>query len=211
MLVMDGRKALSEEDFQMGFTINTGAYAPDFRLPGVDDKEHGLADYADKKVVVLAFTCNHCPAAIGAQDRIVALQRDFGPKSVQVVAINANEEIGHPTDSFAYMVERAKEKSFNFPYLRDKSQDVAKAYGAQRTPHFFVLDADRKVVYNGRMDDNPYEEGKQTTHELLDAVEQVLAGQKVTVAPTEPVGCNVKWEGMDAHWMPITIADFAAR
>ena len=195
----------------MGFTIDIGRYAPDFRLPGVDGRQHGLADFADKKVVILAFTCNHCPAAIGAQDRIISLQREYGPKGVQVIAINSNEEIGHPTDDFAHMVERAKEKGFNFPYLRDKSQDVAKAYGAQRTPHFFVLDADRKVTYTGRMDDNPYEEGKQKTRELLDAVEQTLAGRKITVEPTDAIGCNVKWEGMDAHWMPKSLADFPAR
>lgn len=195
----------------MGFTIDIGRYAPDFRLPGVDGRQHGLADFADKKVVILAFTCNHCPAAIGAQDRIISLQREYGPKGVQVIAINSNEEIGHPTDDFAHMVERAKEKGFNFPYLRDKSQDVAKAYGAQRTPHFFVLDADRKVTYTGRMDDNPYEEGKQKTRELLDAVEQTLAGKKITVEPTDAIGCNVKWEGMDAHWMPKSLADFPAR
>ena len=194
----------------MGFTIDVGANAPDFRLPGVDGSERGLADYAGKKAVVLAFTCNHCPAAIGAQDRLIALQREFAPKGLQVIAINSNEEIGHPTDDFAHMVERAKEKGFNFPYLRDKSQDVAKAYGAQRTPHFFVLDADRKVAYTGRMDDNPFEEGKQKTSELLDAVKQVLAGEKVTVQPTDAIGCNVKWEGRDAHWMPDSLADFAS-
>ena len=192
----------------MGFTIDVGTRAPAFKLPGIDGKEHGLADYANSKVVVLAFTCNHCPAAIGAQDRIIALQREYGPKGVQVVAINSNEDEGHPTDSFDHMVERAKEKGFNYPYLRDRSQDVAKAYGAQRTPHFFVLDSDRKVVYSGRMDDNPYEEGKQKTSELRDALDQFLAGKQVTVKPTDPIGCNTKWWGKDAHWMPSSLADF---
>jgi peroxiredoxin len=194
----------------MGFTIGVGSKAPEFRLSGVDGAEHSLGEHAGKSATVVAFTCNHCPAAIGAQDRIIALQRELGPRGVQIIAINSNEEIGHPTDSFAHMVERAREKGFNFPYLRDKSQDVAKAYGAQRTPHFFLLDAERRVVYTGRMDDNPYEEGKQKTSELRNALEQVLAGQKVTVAPTDPIGCNVKWEGKDAHWMPASLADFDA-
>jgi len=192
----------------MGFTIDVGTRAPGFKLPGVDGKEHSLAEYSDSRAVVLAFTCNHCPAAIGAQDRIIALQRGYGSKGVQVVAINSNEDEGHPTDSFEHMVERAREKGFTFPYLRDKSQDVAKAYGAQRTPHFFVLDADRKVAYSGRMDDNPYEEGKQKTSELRDVLDQLLAGQNVSVQPTDAIGCNVKWWGKDAHWMPETLADF---
>ena len=160
--------------------------------------------------VVVAFTCNHCPAAIGAQDRIIALQREYGPKGVQVIAISSNEDEGHPTDAFEHMVARAQEKGFNYPYLHDRSQDVAKAYGAQRTPHFFLLDADRKVVYTGRMDDNPYEEGKQKTSELRDALDQLLAGGRVGVAPTDAIGCNVKWWGKDAHWMPVTLADFAS-
>jgi peroxiredoxin len=193
----------------MGFTIDVGTRAPAFRLPGVDGNETSLADYRDRKAVILAFTCNHCPAAIGAQDRIIALQREYGPQGVQVIAINSNEDEGHPTDSFEHMVERAKEKGFSFPYLRDRSQDVAKAYGAQRTPHFFLLDADRRVVYSGRMDDNPYEEGKQKTSELRDALDQLLAGQKVDVKPTDAIGCNVKWWGKDAHWMPKSLADFA--
>ena len=192
----------------MGFTIDVGTLAPDFRLPGTDGQEHALADYADKQAVVVAFTCNHCPAAIGAQDRIIEIQREYGARGVQVVAVNSNEDAGHPTDSFEHMVERAREKSFNYPYLRDQTQAVAKAYGAQRTPHFFLLDAERKVVYSGRMDDNPFEQGKQKTRELRDAIEQLLAGQPVTVQPTNAIGCNVKWWGRDAHWMPKSIEDF---
>jgi peroxiredoxin len=194
----------------MGFTIDVGAKAPEFKLPGVDGKEHSLSEYAGKRTLILAFTCNHCPAAMGAQDRIIALQKEFSPQGVQVIAISSNEDVGHPTDSFEHMVARAKEKGYNFPYLYDKSQDVAKSYGAQRTPHFFLLDADRKVVYTGRMDDNPYEEGKQKTSELKDALGQLLGGQSVSVKPTEPIGCNVKWWGKDAHWMPKTLADFAS-
>jgi peroxiredoxin len=194
----------------MTFTVDVATKAPEFNLPGTDGKDHSLSDYAAKKAVVLAFTCNHCPAAIGAQDRTIALQRDYAAKGVQVIAINSNEDEGHPTDSFDHMVERAREKGFPYPYLRDRSQDVAKAYGAQRTPHFFLLDGERKVVYSGRMDNNPYEDGKQTTSELRQALDQVLAGQPVTVKPTDPIGCNVKWWGKDAHWMPKSLADFSA-
>jgi peroxiredoxin len=195
----------------MGFTIDVATKATEFRLPGTDGNEHGLADYPEKKAVVVVFTCNHCPAAIGAQDRISALQRDYAARGVQVIAINSNEDEGHPADSFEQMVVRAREKGFTFPYLRDRSQAVAKAYGAQRTPHFFLLDAERRVVYHGRMDNNPYNEGKQTTNELREALDQLLADRAVTVAPTDPIGCNVKWWGQDAHWMPKSVADFSAR
>lgn len=195
----------------MGFTIDVATKAAEFRLPGVDGNEHGLADYPEKKAMVVVFTCNHCPAAIGAQDRIIALQRDYAGQGLQVIAINSNEDEGHPDDSFEHMVVRAREKGFNFPYLRDRSQAVAKAYGAQRTPHFFLLDSDRTVVYHGRMDNNPYEEGKQTTNELREALDQLIADRSVTVAPTNPIGCNVKWWGQDAHWMPKSLADFSSR
>jgi len=194
----------------MGFTIDVETKAAEFRLPGADGNEHALVDYAKNKAVVVVFTCNHCPAAIGAQDRIIALQRDYAGKGVQVIAINSNEDAGHPTDSFEHMVARVREKGFPFPYLRDRSQAVAKAYGAQRTPHFFLLDAQRAVAYHGRMDNNPYEEGKQTTNELREALDQLLADRPVTVAPTNAIGCNVKWWGKDAHWMPKSLADFAA-
>jgi peroxiredoxin len=191
----------------MGFTIDIGQPAPDFDLPGVDGKNYSLADFADAPVVV-AFTCNHCPYVVGSEERIQAMADDYGPRGVALVAINSNEDENHPTDSFAHMITRAQERGFTFPYLRDATQDVAKAYGAQRTPHFFVLDRDRRVVYTGRMDDNPREADKATTRELRDALDQLLAGQPITVPVTDPIGCNVKWWGQDAHWMPKDLSDF---
>ncbi len=186
----------------MGFTIDLGKPGPAFSLKGVDGKSHSLKDYADKKVVVVVFTCNHCPAAIAAEDRLISIQRDYAPKGVQLVAINSNEDVGHPTDSFDHMVVRAAEKKFNFPYLRDDTQKVATAYGAMRTPHIFVLDKVRKVVYRGRVDDNIDDADAVTRHDLREALDEVLAGKRVSVPTTQPVGCNVKWLGKDAHWMP---------
>lgn len=186
----------------MGFTIDLGKTGPDFKLKGVDGKFCSLKDYAGKKAVVVIFTCNHCPAAIMAEDRLIAIQRDYAPKGVQLVAINSNEDVGHPTDSFEHMVERASQKKFNFPYLRDDTQRIATAYGAMRTPHCFVLDKDRKVVYRGRVDDNIDDAAAVTRHDLREAIDEALAGKPVTVPVTEPVGCNVKWLGKDAHWMP---------
>ena len=191
----------------MAFTLELGAAAPDFALPGVDGKTHSLADFADSKLLVVAFTCNHCPYVIGSEDRLNALFADYAPKGVALVCINSNETENHPTDSFDDMVVRAKEKAFAFPYLRDESQDVALAYGALRTPHFYLFDAERKLRYTGRMDDNPMTAGEETTHELRDALDDLLAGREVAVPLTNPIGCNVKWKDQDAHWMPADACD----
>ena len=105
------------------------------------------------------------------------------------------------------MVTRAAEKAFQFPYVRDESQEVAKAYGALRTPHFYIFDVARELRYTGRMDDNPMDAAKATTHELRDALDALLAGNEPPVALTNPMGCNVKWKGQDAHWMPPEACD----
>jgi len=191
----------------MAFTLPVGQPAPDFRLPGVDGKEYSLADFAGAKVLIVVFSCNHCPFVVGSEDRMNALYADYAPKGVALIAINSNETENHPSDSFEHMVQRAKEKGFRFPYVRDESQKVAKAYGALRTPHFYVFDADRKLRYTGRMDDNPREPGKQTTRELRDALDAILAGKEAPTPLTNPIGCNVKWKGQDAHWMPPEACD----
>jgi peroxiredoxin len=191
----------------MAFTLALGQKAPDFDLPGVDGKQHSLAGVKSAKALVVVFTCNHCPAAIGTQDRIIRLYEQYQPKGVELIAISSNETVGHPTDSFKHMQERAKEKGFKFAYCFDESQDVAKAYGALRTPHFYVFDQARALRYTGRFDDNPYDPAKATTHELADALDALLAGKAPAVPMTNPIGCNVKWKGMDAHWMPPEACD----
>ena len=193
----------------MAFTLEIGESAPDFNLPGVDGKNHSPADFADAKVLIVVFSCNHCPFIVGSEDRMNALYADYGPKGVAMIAINSNETDNHPTDSFEHMVARAKEKGFQFPYVRDESQEVALAYGALRTPHFYVCDAQRKLRYTGRMDDDPREPGKATTHELRDALDALLEGKQPPVPLTNPIGCNVKWKGEDAHWMPPEACDLA--
>jgi len=186
----------------MGFTLDIGAKGPDFTLKGVDGKTHGLSDYADKKALVVIASCNHCPTVIQYEDRMIQIQKDYAGKGVQLIAINGNETDGHPTDSFDHMVKRAKEKNFNFPYLRDDSQDIVRAYGATRTPEVFLLDASRKLVYHGRIDDNADNPSKAKRHDLRAALDEVLAGKPVSVPKTTPVGCTVKWWGKDPHWMP---------
>lgn len=191
----------------MAFTLQIGETAPDFNLPGVDGRMWSLADFSDKKLLVVVFSCNHCPFVIGSEDRMNDMYAQYAPKGVGMIAINSNEEVNHPTDDFDHMVERAKEKGYEFPYVRDESQEVATAYGALRTPHFFVFDKDRKLRYTGRMDDNPRQPGQETTHELRDALEDLLAGRPVQTPATNPIGCNVKWKNQDPHWMPPEACD----
>lgn len=186
----------------MGFTLELGEKGPDFTLRGVDGKEHSLSDYADHKAVVVIVSCNHCPTVVSNEDRMVQIQADYADKGVQLIAVNGNETDNHPTDDFEHMVQRAKEKGFNFPYLRDDTQEVVEAYGAVRTPEAFLLGPDRTLQYTGRIDDSPDDPSRVRRHDLREALDEVLAGRPVTVQKTIPVGCTVKWWGKDEHWMP---------
>jgi peroxiredoxin len=191
----------------MAFTLEIGEKAPGFDLPGVDGSNYSLDDFEDAKLLVVVFSCNHCPYVVGSEERMVAFHADCAPKGVAMVAINSNETENHPTDDFEHMKQRAARKGFAFPYLRDETQEVARAYGALRTPHFFVFDEDRRLRYTGRMDDNPREAEAATTSELRDAVDALLAGENVPVEVTNPIGCNVKWKGEPEHWMPPQACD----
>ena len=191
----------------MAFTLQLSAEAPGFCLPGVDGKEHSLESFKEAEILIVAFSCNHCPAAIGSEDRMIQLHQDYAPKGVAMVSINSNEDQNHPDDSFEKMKVRARDKGFPFPYVRDESQDAAKAYGALRTPHFYVFDGQRRLCYTGRMDDNPFDAAKAAQHDLRNALDAMLAGKKPPAELTNPIGCNVKWLGQDAHWMPPEACD----
>lgn len=191
----------------MSFTLQIGSRAPDFDLPATDGRNYRLSDFSESKLLVVVFSCNHCPYVIGSEDRMIRFCQEYVPRGVTMVAINSNETENHPTDSFEHMVQRANEKKFPFTYLRDATQDVAMAYGALRTPHFYVFDHDRLLRYTGRMDDNPKNPGLATTHELRDAVDTLLAGREPAVAVTNPLGCNVKWAGRPEKWMPPEACD----
>lgn len=191
----------------MAFTLEIGQTAPDFNLPGVDGKSWSLASFKDAKLLVIVFSCNHCPYVVGSEDRMIALAKEYASRGVTMVAINSNETDDHPEDSFEHTVARAKEKQFPFPYLRDESQEVARLYGALRTPHFYVFDGLRKLRYTGRMDDNPKDARLARTHELRDALDDLLAGREVRVPVTNPIGCNVKWRGKPNHWLPPEACD----
>ena len=191
----------------MAFTLEIGDRAPDFSLPAVDGKTYTLDDFAGSAALVVVFSCNHCPFVIGSEDRMNAFAADYAPRAVAMISINSNETDNHPDDSFEHMVTRAAEKDFQFVYARDEDQSVALAYGALRTPHYYLFDADRRLRYTGRMDDDPRNAANASTHELRDATDAVLAGSPVPVELTNPLGCNVKWAGEDAHWMPPEACD----
>jgi len=175
--------------------MKIGEQAPDFKdLPGVDGKKYGLADFGASKVLVVIFSCNHCPYVRAYEDRIIALQKDFKDKGVQFVAINSNDAEGYPEDNFENMVKRAQQKKFNFPYLRDESQAVARAYGASHTPHIFVFNQDRRLGYTGKIDDN-WEKPEQVKKQYLkDALTALVQGKAPAEPETFAIGCTIKWK-----------------
>lgn len=171
--------------------LKIGDPAPSWSgIIGIDDREHGLSDYGDAKAIVLVFTCNHCPVAKAYEDRLVALQKDYQAKGVQLVAVNVNTIAADRLDK---MKERAKDKGFNFPYLYDESQKIGRDYGATCTPHVFVLDKDRKIAYMGAIDDTQAA-AKVKKHFLRDALDAILAGEKPAKAATKQFGCSIKYD-----------------
>jgi len=188
------------------FTCQIGDKAPDFELPATDGNTYRLGDFDDETLVVF-FTCNHCPFVVGSDEVTRETVEKYAPRGVGFVGINSNSTNIVPGDGFPQMVERMEEHGFPWLYLRDETQGVAKAYGAMRTPHFYVFDKDRRLVYTGRGVDNPREASKATVNDLDRALEEVTSGRSVSVPLTNPIGCNVKWEGQDAHWMPPEACD----
>lgn len=174
--------------------LELGSSIPDFSLPGTDGKTHSLAEFKDAKALCVIFSCNHCPYVQAYEGRMIELQKKYGPQGAVLVAINSNDAAGYPEDSFENMKLRAKEKGFNFAYLCDETQNVAKAFGAQRTPHIFLFDSARKLAYIGRVDDNYKDASAVKTHELADAIEDILAAKAVRVPETFAVGCTIKWK-----------------
>ena len=173
-------------------SLALGARAPDFDLPGVDGRSYSLDSFKDKPVLVVIFSCNHCPYVKDYETRMVSIQREYGPKGVQIVAVNSNDEKAYPEDSFPNMVKRAEERGFNFPYLRDEGQAVVEAYGGICTPHVFAFDGGRTLRYRGRIDDSR-DISKVTTPDLRNALDDIIAGRAVRVSDTKPFGCSIKW------------------
>ena len=165
-----------------------------FSLPGTDNQQFALSDYADKSAVAVIFSCNHCPYVLAWEDRMIQIQADYADQGVQLVLINANDAAKYPTDSFPAMQAHAAEKGFNFPYLHDETQEVAAAYGATRTPEVFLFDGGGLLRYHGTIDDSYEDPGAVQTQYFRDALDAVLAGSTPEVGYTPPVGCTIKWK-----------------
>jgi len=191
----------------MSFTLQIGDTAPEFNLEATDGNKYSLSSFRDSEYLVIFFTCNHCPYVIGSDEVTRATVLKFADKGVVFVGINSNSPNTYPEDDFDHMVKRMEEQNFPWKYLYDSTQEVAMLYGALRTPHFYVFDQERKLVYTGRGVDNPRDTGRMTVNDLDNALDELTSGRPVSVPVTNPIGCNVKWEGKDAHWMPADACD----
>ncbi len=173
--------------------LKIGDKAIDFSLNGTDGLRHSLNDHRGKLTVAI-FSCNHCPYVRAWEDRMVAIQTAYADRGVQLLAINSNDATQYPEDNFENMKLRAKEKQFNFPYLRDEDQKIARLYGAQRTPEVFVFDRDFILRYHGAIDDNYDDPDAVKLHHLRNALDALSGGTNPPRPETQPVGCTIKWK-----------------
>ena len=190
----------------MSFTLSLGSGAPEFDLPATDGKNYQLSSFCGKKFLVVFFTCNHCPYVTGS-DEVTRQTAEKFSECVEFIAINSNSVNTYAEDSFDCMVDRMERYKFPWLYLHDESQEVAKAYGALRTPHFYVFDQDRQLVYTGRATDSPRLASNISVNDLENALIELTTGKEISVPLTNPIGCNVKWDGKDHHWMPVEACD----
>ncbi len=191
----------------MAFTLEIGQKAPDFNLPATDNRRYKLADFDQYTYLVIFFTCNHCPYVLGSDEITRKTVEKYADKSVKFVGINSNSSNTYQEDDFEHMVKRMQEYNFPWVYLHDESQEIALKYGALRTPHFYVFDENRQLVYTGRGVDSPRDASRIAVNDLDRVLGELTDGKEISVKVTNPIGCNVKWEGKDAHWMPVEACD----
>ena len=182
----------------LAFSFKKGGYevgdkATDFSLKNVNGKMISMNSYEDAKGFMIIFTCNTCPYSVAYEDRIIALHQKYVDKGVPVIAINPNDDEKSPDDSYEKMIVRAKEKGFPFPYVYDETQEITKAYGATNTPHVYVLDADKTVIYIGAIDNNTKSAVNADEKYVEDAVDALLNGNEVPEKKTKAIGCTIKW------------------
>lgn len=186
---------ISAVNAQTGYQV--GDLASDFNLKNVDGKNVSLANYKNAKGYIVVFTCNTCPVSKAYESRVEALNKMYAAKGYPVIAVNTNDPVASPGDTYAKMQERAKEKSFSFAYLEDPDHVFTKKYGAQRTPHVFLLQKTAKgneVAYIGAIDNDQQEANPQRDNYVQNAVNQLLKGEKPSVASTKAIGCTIKWK-----------------
>lgn len=191
----------------MAYTLQIGKKAPDFFLPATDGKEYGLSDFKNSTYLVIFFTCNHCPYVKGSDETTQQTVEKFKNKGVSFVAINSNSSNTQDEDSFWNMKLRMETYDFPWIYLYDETQEIALAYGALKTPHFFVFNEKRELVYTGRGVDNPRDTSRMTINDLDRVLTELTKGKQISVSLTNPIGCTIKWDGKDPHWMPAEACD----
>jgi peroxiredoxin len=191
----------------MPFTLSLGSNAIDFKLSATNGKTYSLKDFNEVNMLVIFFTCNHCPYVIKSDEVTRQTAMKFKKKSVEFIAINSNSKHTYEQDSFEHMVERMNTHHFPWTYLYDETQEIAQIYGALRTPHFYVFDEKRELIYCGRGVDSPRDPSKITVNDLENALQGHLEGKTITTPLTNPIGCNIKWEGHEAKWMPPEACD----
>ncbi len=191
----------------MSFILPIGAKVSDFKLSANDGNIYAYSELKGSNGTLIFFTCNHCPHVIGSEARVQDLFKKCEGLGISMVAIHSNESADHPEDHFDAVIKRMEEKGFGWISLDDAAQKVAREFGAERTPHYFLLDNKDQLVYRGRMDNSPRDINKAVTHELVDAIQELVAGKIIANPTTDPVGCNIKWWGKEKHWMPAEACD----
>jgi len=191
----------------MSFTLEIGKKAPNFSLKSTNGETYSLNDFKNDKYLVIFFTCNHCPYVVGSDEITRQIVLKFQPEGVRFIGVNSNSPNTYEEDSYENMVIRMQKFKFPWVYLWDSSQKVAEAYGALRTPHFYVFNEKRELVYTGRAIDNPRDTEKMTINDLDRTLTELIQGKPVSINVTNPIGCNIKWEGKDKHWMPAEACD----
>ncbi len=174
--------------------LRIGSKAADFNLLGVDGKYYSLDAFKDKKVLCIIFMCNHCPYVVAVQGRINQIAKDYANRSFALIGINPNDDVSYPEDSYENMKIRAREQGYAFPYLRDESQEAARAYDAVCTPDIYLYDENRILRYRGRIDDNWKDESSVTRKELRMAIDFLLEGKGINFEMVPSLGCSIKWK-----------------
>ena len=191
----------------MTYTLMPGDTVPNFNpLVSTDRSSYNLDSLPSRQFDVVFFTCNHCPYVTGSDELTRELVDSF-KEQVNFVAINSNSKNTYGEDSFENMVLRMETNKFPWLYLHDETQETAKLFGALKTPHFFLMNSERKLLYTGRATDNPLDIEKRKTNDLEKTLEEALAGKEISNPVTNPIGCNIKWDGKPAHWMPAEACD----
>ena len=190
----------------MSFTLQLGQKAPEFNLISTSYENISVSSF-DSKFLVIFFTCNHCPYVTGSDEVTRQTANKFKDKDVSFVAINSNSANTYQEDSFENMVLRMEEYNFPWVYLHDADQEIALKYGALKTPHFYVFNEQRELVYTGRGVDSPLDVNKIKINNLELVLDELTSNTLISIPITNPIGCSVKWEGKDSHWMPPEACD----